>query len=115
MARSHIELIAGGLAALLEGGLQQEARILSACAISSFAGLALTITPWLLAGGALSLHHGFDAPSFASQCRDDRCDTVIAPAPLLPRFAEAGLLAHAELKNLLAIWRAPESFAGSPP
>jgi hypothetical protein len=115
MARSHIELIAGGLVALLEGGLRQEAHMLCACAISSFAGVALTIMPWLLTGGALSLHHGFDAPSFASQCNDDRCDTVVAPAPLLPRLAEAELLNHTELRNLLAVWRAPESFAGSAP
>jgi hypothetical protein len=89
--------------------------MLCACAVSSFAGVALTIMPWLLTGGALLLHHGFDAPSFASQCDDDRCDTVVAPAPLLPRLAEAGLLNHTELRNLLAVWRAPESFAGSAP
>jgi non-ribosomal peptide synthetase component E (peptide arylation enzyme) len=115
MARSHLELIAGGLATVLEGGLRQETHMLCACAIGSFAGLALTITPWLLTGGALSLHHGFDASSFASQCRDDRCDTIVAPAPLLPRLAEAELLHHAELKNVLGVWRALESFAGSPP
>jgi hypothetical protein len=34
---------------------------------------------------------------------------------MVPRLAEAGLLAHADLKNLLAFWRAPEAFASSPP
>ncbi len=114
VARSHSELIAGGLGTLLEGGLRQDTRLLGCCAVSSFAGLALTLVPWLLTGGTLSLHHGFDAQAFTTQCRDDRCDTVVVPGPLLPRLAEARLLAHPELKGLLALWRAPEAFAGSP-
>jgi hypothetical protein len=114
MARSHSQLIAGGLGALLEGGLCQDTRLLGCCAIGSFAGLALTLVPWLLTSGTLLLHHGFDAPAFAAQCRDDRCDTVVVPGPLLSRLAEARMLAHPDLKNLLAFWRAPEALAGSP-
>ena len=41
VARNHAELIAGGLAALLEGGIAQDAAILSAIPLGSFAGLAL--------------------------------------------------------------------------
>jgi acyl-CoA synthetase (AMP-forming)/AMP-acid ligase II len=89
VARSHMELLAGGLGTLLEGDVQRDARLLGCCGMSSFAGLALTLVPWLLAGGTLSLHHGFDAPAFAAQCRDERSDTVVAPAPLVPRLAEA--------------------------
>ena len=114
VARNHTELIAGGLAVLLEGGLQQDATILGCCATSSFAGLALTMVPWLLSGGTLALHHGFDAEAFATQCRDGRCDTIIAPGALVPRLAAAGLLAHPELRNVLAVWRAPERLSISP-
>ena len=92
VARNHAELIAGGLAALLEGGIEPDARLLGCCATGSFAGLALTMMPWLLSGGTLSLHHGFDADAFAAQCRDDRCDTVVVPGALVPQLAEAGLL-----------------------
>jgi hypothetical protein len=113
VARSHAELVSGGLATLLEGGLAQDARLLGCCALSSFAGLAVTMVPWLLSGGTLSLHHGFDADSFAAQCRDDRCDTVVLPGPLVQRLDEAGLLAHDELRNVLAFWRAPERLLNS--
>ena len=50
-------------------------RLLGCCATGSFAGLALTVMPWLLSGGTLALHHGFDADAFAAQCREERCDT----------------------------------------
>ena len=90
MARNHAELIAGGRATLLEGGIEPDASLLGCCATGSFAGLALTVLPWLLSGGTLSLHHGFDADAFAAQCRDDRCDTVVVPGALVPQLAEAG-------------------------
>ena len=67
VARSHAELIAGGLAVLLEGRLEQDATILSTLALSSFAGLAVAMVPWLLVGGTLALHHPFDAAAFAAQ------------------------------------------------
>jgi len=74
VARDHAQLIAGGMGALLEGGIEQDSRLLGCCAAGSFAGLALTVMPWLLSRGTLSLHHGFDADTFATQCGEDRCD-----------------------------------------
>ena len=113
VGRNHIELIAGGLAVLLEGRLEPDAVILAPCPPSSFAGLALTLLPWLLTGGTLTLHQPFDPAMFAAQCRHDRCDTVVLPGPLLPRLSEAGLLDHPELRQVLALWRAPERLATS--
>ena len=114
VARNHAELIAGGLATLLEGGIAPDARLLGCCATGSFAGLALTVMPWLLSGGMLSLHHGFDANAFAAQSRVDRCDTLVVPGALVPQLTSAGLLAYPELKNIIAYWRAPERLAMSP-
>src|SRR4051812_24068812 len=108
VARNHAELIAGGLATLLEGRIEPDARLLGCCATGSFAGLALTMMPWLLSGGTLLLHHGFDPDAFAAQCREHRPDAVVVPGALVPQLAEAGLLAHDGLKNVLAAWRAPE-------
>ena len=108
VARNHMELMAGGLAVLLEGELKQDAAILACCANSSFAGLALTVMPWLLTGGTLSLHQPFDPVVFAQQCWRDGCDTVVLPGTLVPRFAQAELLTHPQLRNLLAVWHAPE-------
>jgi hypothetical protein len=61
VARNHSELVAAALVVLLESHLAQNANILSTLAPSSFAGLSLTLLPWLLTGGMLSLHHPFDA------------------------------------------------------
>ena len=114
VARNHAEVIAGGLAAVLEGGIDADARLLGSLAPGSFAGVSLTMVPWLLSGGTLCLHHGFDADAFGAQCRDERCDTVVVPGALVPQLAEAGLLAHESLKNVLAAWRTPERFQSSP-
>ena len=115
IARNHIELIAGGLAMLLEGQLQQQAVILGACAMSSFGGLALTVLPWLLTGGTLSLHQPFDPAVLATQCRHDRCDTMVVPGPLVSRLAEAGVLSSDSLRTVLGFWRSPERLPVSPP
>jgi len=69
--------------------------------------------PWLLSGGTLSLHHGFDADAFATQARDDRCNTIVVPGALVPQLADAGLLAAAEIKNVLAVWRTPERLSAA--
>jgi hypothetical protein len=114
VARNHRQLIAGGLAALLEGRLKQDSVILGCTALGSFGGLALTLVPWLLTGGTLSLHHPFDAVAFSVQCNFERCDTAIVPGSLVPQLARAGLLSHADLQNVLAVWRAPERLAASP-
>jgi len=80
----------------------------------SFAGLSMSVTPWLLAGGTLSLHHAFSAETMDLQCRLDRCNAVAVPAALAPRLVEAGLLNHPDLKSVLALWRTPERMMNSP-
>lgn len=114
VGRSHMELIAGGRAVLLESELQENPAILASCASSSFAGLAASTLPWLLTGGTLSLHQPFDPAAFAEQCRHDGCDTVILPGMLASRIAQAGLLACPDLRNVVAVWRAPERLSIGP-
>ena len=115
VARSHRELIAGGLAALLEGGLARDATILSAIPIGSFAGLALTLVPWLLcrrhAGAASRLRSGrlrrADAAHttpLPSSCRARRWRRLPTPA-----------CSTAPIKTILALWRAPERLAAAAP
>lgn len=115
VARSHAELIAGGAAVLLEGRIAQNATILATPTLSSFSGLALSVVPWLLSGGTLVLHQPFDPATFAAQCAEHGCDSVILPGPLAPQLRKAGLLTHAGLNTVLAAWRAPERLATSEP
>src|SRR5262249_2183360 len=67
VARSHAELIAGGLAVVLESGIPHDPVLLSTLAMSSFAGFATAMMPWLIRGGTLALHHPFDPDVFAAQ------------------------------------------------
>lgn len=113
VARTHGQIIAGGLAIHLETGANQS-RTLSTIPPSSFAGLSATVTCWLLGGGTLSLHHAFDADAMNAQLKDDRCDTVIMPAPLALRLADYGWPDPAlPLKQVLGLWRSPEQASTS--
>jgi hypothetical protein len=109
VARSDAQLIAGGLAVLLESQIPPHAVILSTLPLASFAGLAMTLVPWLVVGGTLALHHPFDCMTFAEQCRELSCDTVVVPGPLVAQLAAAGYLSVQHgLRSVVAAWRAPE-------
>jgi hypothetical protein len=113
--RTHLSLIAGGLALSLESDVEQGATIMGAFAPSSFAGLASSIVVWLLSGGTLALHHPFDSDVLEQQIDELGCDTLIAPAPLALRLDELGLAARLpSLRNVIGLWRAPEQVASSP-
>jgi hypothetical protein len=112
--RTHLHLIAGGLAVFLESGVPQGATILSAFAPSSFAGLTSSLVIWLLSGGALTLHHPFDADVLERQINEQACDVLVAPAALALRLAEAGMLSRMPaLRHVIGLWRAPEQVASS--
>jgi hypothetical protein len=113
VARNHLELLAGGLAVALESRVAERANILSAIPGSSFAGICLTMLPWLLGGGALALHHGFDAAALARQQREDGGNALVVPAALVAPLTEAGMLGG-EGAATIALWRGPERLALSP-
>jgi AMP-binding enzyme len=115
VARNHAELIAGGLAVVLESRIGHDNAILGALATSSFAGLSTTVVPWLLSGGTLTLHQPFNGLVLAAQCRD-RGDVAVLPGPLIPRMTEAALIGGRNgPRTVLSVWRAPERVAGSAP
>jgi hypothetical protein len=115
VARSHAELAAGGLAVLLESRLRQDATILTTLAMSSFAGLATALLPWLLIGGTLALHHPFDPDAFADQQRSIKLDAVVLPGPLVAQLMEAGALTVGSgLSGVVAVWPAPDRLARAP-
>jgi acyl-CoA synthetase (AMP-forming)/AMP-acid ligase II len=114
--RTHLNLIAAGLAVFLESGLPQGATILSAFAPSSFAGLTASFVMWLLSGGTLATHHPFDDNVLAQQIEAEHCDTLVAPAQLALRMAEAGALSPLPgLRHVVGLWRTPEQVASSAP
>ena len=113
--RTHLSLIAGGLAISLESDLPQGANLMSAFVPSSFAGLASSVVMWLLSGGSLALHHPFDPEVLEQQLTEDGCDTLIAPAQLALKLDECRLPARLpNLRHVIGLWRAPEQVASSP-
>jgi hypothetical protein len=113
--RTHLQLIAGGLALSLESDLPQGSTLMSAFAPSSFAGLTSSLAVWLLSGGTLALHHPFDSDVLEQQINGHFCDTLIAPAQLALRLSEIDMPARLPgLRNVIGLWRAPEQVASSP-
>src|ERR1700686_177474 len=86
--RTHLNLIAGGLALFLESDVPQGSTLMSAFAPSSFAGLASSLMVWLLSGGTLALHHPFDGEVLEQAIDEYACETLIAPAQLAMRLGE---------------------------
>ncbi len=113
VARTHSEVFAGGLAAILESRLAPEANILSALLPASFAGLSLTLLPWLFSGGTLVLHHPFDPDLLAWQWREDRCTALVVPGPVAVRLDAAGAFADEAPATVLAPWREPQALMQS--
>ncbi len=112
--RSHVNLIAGGLAITMESAMPQGARILSCAIPSSFAGLVSSTVIWLLSGGTLSLHHPFDPQTLDNQIEHDGCNALVAPAHLALRLSESGKVdALATLRHVIGLWRTPERAASS--
>ncbi len=106
-ARSHAQLISGGLAPFLEAALAPDAALLSTIPPASLAGLALGVVPWLLCGGTLALHQGCEPAALAAQCGAFSDATVILPGPAVAPLGDAGLL-DTSIKTVVALWRAPE-------
>jgi hypothetical protein len=113
--RTHLHLIAGGLALSLESDLPQGSTFMSSFAPSSFAGLTASLVLWLLSGGTLALHHPFDGDVLEQQINEGACDTLIAPAQLALRLTEIDMPQRLPtLRNVIGLWRAPEQVASSP-
>jgi hypothetical protein len=113
--RTHLNLIAGGLALSLESDLPQGSTLMSAFAPSSFAGLTASLMVWLLSGATLALHHPFDGEVLEAQINEDACETLIAPAQLALRLAEIDMPSRLPtLRDVIGLWRAPEQVASSP-
>jgi hypothetical protein len=113
--RTHLNLIAGGLALSLESDLPQGAIVMSAFAPCSFAGLTSSLVVWLLTGGVLALHHPFEGDVLEQQIKENSCDVLIAPAQLALRLAETDMASRLpDLRHVVGLWRAPEQVASSP-
>jgi hypothetical protein len=113
--RTHLQLIAGGLAISLETGVAQGASLLCGFTPCSFGGIASSLVLWLLSGGMLALHHPFDDAMMEPQIIEQACEVLVAPAALATRLAQSGMLSRLPtIRQVIGLWRAPEQVASSP-
>jgi hypothetical protein len=112
--RSHVQVIAGGIGVFMAAGLATGVNLLSATPMSSFAGLSVTLMPWLLSGGCLVLQQPFDPATFVAAQQDHRCGAVVVPGPLLDDSDELHLFDSGSLQSVIALWRAPERADAAP-
>jgi len=116
VARSHAELIAGGLAVTLESSLRRDTNLLSTLTLSSFAEIASTMVPWLLVGGTLALHHPFDLDAYLAKLTTADTDCVLLPGSIAGQLAEASRpRMSADPSDVIAVWRAPEQLTQALP
>jgi acyl-CoA synthetase (AMP-forming)/AMP-acid ligase II len=112
--RTHLNLIAGGLAIFLESRVPQGARLMSAFAPSSFAGVTSSLLLWLLSGGTLALHHPYDGDALERQINEAACDTLVAPAAMALRLTDADMASRLPtMRHVIGLWRMPEQVASS--
>jgi len=102
-AHDHAHLLAAGATLLRETKAGYDTPILSTLPLASFAGLALTLVPWLITGGRLELHHGFDETAFTAQASALESGLAVLPGPALtPLAAKLG-----PSYTIVSLWRGP--------
>jgi len=107
--RNHRELIDTARDIVRDSALAADARLLSTIPAGSYAGLSLALVPWLLTGGTLALHHGFDAVTFARQAHGQ--DVIVLPGPMVAPLSDARCLDGDTA--VVALWRSPEPYAAA--
>ncbi|MGD9920444.1 MAG: AMP-binding protein [Pseudorhodoplanes sp.] len=110
MARSTAQLLAGGRLIRQRGAIAPaSAVVLSTLPVSSCAGIATTLVPWLLTGGTLVLHHPFDPDILREQIMREHCTMLVVPDAMLPALDASDWLDN--VSAVISVWRAPERLA----
>ncbi len=107
VARSHNEVIAGGLAAFMAGVPDEHSVFAAALAPDTFAGLALQIVPWLMSGGMLVAHPPFALRIILDRLAADGVTHAVLPVAAGPSVLAAPLSDRPSLRHLALLARRP--------
>lgn len=112
--RSHNHWISAGLMPMLEGRIQDGAKILLPYSLSGLAGIGCGLVPWLLCGGSLHLHHPEDIQQIANHARVTEADIVVVPGQLTPLIDKL-LKTNESARTIAAVWHAGADNSLQPP
>lgn len=107
VARSHNELIAGGLAAFMAGVPDEHSVFAATLAPDCFAGLALQIVPWLMSGGTLVAHPPLALRIVLDRLAPDGATHAVLPAAAAAAILTAPLAQRPALRHLALFSRRP--------
>lgn len=116
VARSHNEVVAGGLAAYVAGVPDEHSVFAGALAPDGFAGIALQIVPWLMAGGTLVAHPPLAPRIIRDRLAPDGVTHAVLPVALGEYVIAAPLAERPQLRHLALLARRPisaDSFAAA--
>lgn len=110
VVRSEDELLAQGAMTVLALSFATSDVILNPYPLTTPAGLALAMMPWLISGCTLVQHQPFDYPDFVQQLLEWSVTVTALPSPALAKLAADGVLARPDcrVKRIGCVWSPPQ-------
>lgn len=110
VAFSHNQLVAAGMLALIEAGIDSSSRILSTVMASSLGGMVGAVMPWLLGGCRLVLQQPFADEAFLEALDAEDVTHCVLPGPVFYALCADAAFAErlSRLEAVLLVWRRPE-------
>ncbi len=109
VARTHGEVIAAGMAHMLQAGLTGNDVIATTLLGSSIAAIATGLMSSLLSGAPLVLHQPFSSRVLAGSLVTESVTHVVLPGAAAAGFARAARLPTRPLRSVAAVWRTGET------
>jgi len=109
VARTQGELIAAGMAHMLEAGLTEEDVVATTLLNSGIAALASGLISCLLSGAPLVLHQPFSSRVLAGALATECITHLVVPGAAALGLIRAGRLPARPLRSVGAVWRTGET------
>lgn len=107
--RAQTELIAAGMAYMLEAGLTDKDIIATTLTSASIVGLASGLVASLLSGAPLVLHQPFSSRVLAGALVTENVTHLVLPGAVAAGFSRAGRFPTRPLRSVGAVWRTGET------
>lgn len=113
LPRSHRQVVAAGLAHIIEAQIGATDVLATSLLPGGIAGLATGLVSALLAGVPLVLHQPFSSRVFAGSIVTEGVTHAVLPGKVAAALGEARRLPNDSLRGFSAVWRSGEEPAGA--